>query len=170
MGKRKKTSERGHRRVFGGRRGERGADVFEAALVLPILLTLMIALYSFGRGWDTYQTMTRAAREGARQAVTTTCATCGNTSYTSTEIRDQFVFPSLRAAGLDTSSSVLLSSYQQGYEWLDPADTVCGVYVKFSYPYTIHIPFTPVPLTTFTLKTNVQMRLENQPPSGGTCP
>jgi Flp pilus assembly protein TadG len=159
-------AETGRRRSPGG---ERGADVFEAALVLPILLTLFLAFWSFGRGWDTYQTMTRAAREGARQAVTTNCATCGNVAYTDTQIRDQFVFPALQAAGLDTSNTLLQSSYTQGYTWMDSAHLVCGIYIKFSYPYTIHIPFTPVPMTTITLTTNVQMRMENQP-LGSTCP
>ena len=152
--------------TFGKKRGERGADVFEAALVLPILLTLFLALYSFGRGWDIYQTMTRAAREGVREAVTTSCAMCGD-SYTPAtgtgSIQSDIVFPALQAAGIDTSNSVLQSSYHQGVAVLDQAGDVCGVYITFSYPYNLTIPFLPWTLGTITLTTRVQMRYENQP-------
>lgn len=152
--------------TFGKRRGERGADVFEAALVLPILLTLLLALFSFGRGWDLYQTMTRAAREGVRDAVTTSCAMCGDSYRPATgtgSIQSDIVFPALQAAGIDTSNSLLQSTYHQGTAVLDQAGTVCGVYITFSYPYKVQIPFIPWTLTTVTLTTKVQMRYENTP-------
>ena len=154
--------------TFGKRRGERGADVFEAALVLPILLTLFLALFSFGRGWDIYQTMTRAAREGVRDAVTTSCAMCGDSYRPATgtgSIQSDIVFPALQAAGIDTSNAVLTSSYKQGVVVLaqNGAVSVCGVYITFSYPYKVKIPFIPWTLTTITLTTKVQMRYENQP-------
>lgn len=152
-----------------GRHGERGSDVFEAAMVLPVILTIMIALFAFGRGWDIYQTMTRAAREGVRQAITTSCAMCGSSSYSTSDIQTDFVFPALQAAGINTSDATLQSTYQQGYAWLDTGDTICGAYVKFSYPYIIRLPFLKTNLTTITLNTDVQMRLENQP-TDGTCP
>lgn len=144
-------------------RGERGADVVEAALVLPLLLTLLLALYSFGRGWDIYQTMTRAAREGVREAVTTSCATCGNSYTAPSEIQSNIVFPALQEAGIDTTNSLLTSSYKQVQGPLDAAGNVCGVYITFSYPYRLAIPFIPLNLGTITLTTKVQMRLENMP-------
>ncbi len=152
-------------RGFRGTRGERGADVFEAALVLPILLMVILGLFAFGRGWDVYQTMTRAAREGVRQAVTTECATCGSGMVynSASDIEDNVVFPMLQAAGLNTNNSVLQNSYHQGITTLDSAGKVCGAYITFSYPYELRIPFIPQPVTTITFTTKVQMRLENQP-------
>ncbi len=150
----------------GGRPAERGAEILEAALAIPVLLLIVFTLYSFARGWDIHETMTRAAREGVRQAVTTNCATCGNTYYTNDYVQNQFVFPALAAAGLDTSQ---VENYTQGYAWLDTAHQVCGVYVSFKYPYQLMVPFTPAPVTKLTLETDVQMRLENQPNDGG-CP
>ena len=138
--------------------------------MLPILLTLMLALFSFGRAWDVYQTMTRAAREGVHDAVMTQCATCdtGMDYDPSTYIHDNIVFPALQATGIDTSKVL---NYSQGYTWLDPSNTVCGVYISFQYPYQLSIPFVPVPITNITLSTRVQMRLENPPSAGaGTCP
>jgi Flp pilus assembly protein TadG len=157
----------GKRKVtYGRNRGERGADVLEAAFVLPILLTLVFALYSFGRGWDIYQTMTRAAREGVHEAVTTSCAMCGN-SYTPAtgpgSIQSDIVFPALQAAGINTSNSVLTTSYHQGVTVLDQSGSVCGAYITFSYPYNLTVPFLPWTLTTITLTTKVQMRYENMP-------
>lgn len=169
MSKQLRISDTGDSRLFVRRRTERGSDVFEAALVLPVLLTILLAMFAFGRGWDIYQTMTRAAREGVRQAVTTSCAMCGSASYTTSQVQTNYVFPALQAAGLNTSDSTLLSTYQQGYSWLDSADTVCGAYIKFSYPYTLRVPFISLSLTTITLNTDVEMRLENQP-TDGTCP
>jgi len=58
------------------------AEVAELAVVLPILFTLIFAIFSFGRAYNVYSTVTRAAQEGARVAVTPACATC--TSFTST--------------------------------------------------------------------------------------
>lgn len=150
--------------------GERGADIVEAALVLPILLTLFLALYSFGRGWDIYQTMTRAAREGVRHAVTTDCATCGTGMdyQSSTTIQNDVVFPALKAAGINTS---MVQNYSQGYTWLDSSNTVCGAYISFQLPWQLQIPFIPVTITNIMLKTDVKMRLENQPGVGSpTCP
>lgn len=155
---RKLTVGRGH--------GERGADVFEAALVLPVLMTLLMALFAFGRGWDIYQTMTRAAREGVREATTTSCATCGSSYTAPAEIQSNIVFPALRAAGLDTSNPLLNSTYEQVQAPIDQAGTVCGVYITFSYPDRLQIPFIPMNLGTIRLTTKVQMRLENMPLGG----
>jgi len=41
----------------------------EFALVLPIFLLLVIGVIEFGRAWNLQQTITDAAREGARRAV-----------------------------------------------------------------------------------------------------
>ncbi len=154
-----------------------GAEVMEMALVVPLVLTLVIGLIFTARAYDVYQTMTRAAREGARLAVLTSCATCGNTSYTDTYVRDNFVFPALRAANLDPAN-IPPSSYDQTYEWMDPGNASatppvppqqCAIKISFDYPFRLVVPFTSANLTTITLSTTVKMRLENQP-TGSTCP
>ena len=56
-----------------------GAEIAEAAVVLPLVFMLILGIYWFGRAYNIYATITHAAREGARAATAQTCATCGNT-------------------------------------------------------------------------------------------
>ena len=48
---------------------ERGMALLEAALTLPLLLLVSVGIFEFGRGYQTWQVLTNAAREGARVAV-----------------------------------------------------------------------------------------------------
>jgi hypothetical protein len=143
-------------------------------MVIPILLMLLLGIISFGRAWNTYQTITRAAREGAKAAVLPPCAlysTGGcpgsNSTYSSTDIWSNFVDPVLQSAHLDTAK---VTNPSITYVLLDPNDptpNICGLRLSFDYPYTFSLPFTSVNLTTINLSTTVQMRLEEQP---ATCP
>lgn len=45
---------------------ERGANLVEAALVLPLLILLLVFVVDLGRAYFTYITMIDVAREGAR--------------------------------------------------------------------------------------------------------
>lgn len=153
-------------------KAESGAELVEAALVLPILLMLLLGIIAFGRAWNTYQTMTRAAREGARMAVLTPCADStycsGATTYDANAIWTNFINPALAAANLNTSK---VTNQTIKYVWLDPNDpspSICGIQVSFTYPYTFLLPFTSVNATTINFTTKVQMRLESPPIN--TCP
>jgi Flp pilus assembly protein TadG len=48
------------------RRGERGANLVEFALVLPLLVLLLAGVADFGRAFNNYIIITNASREGAR--------------------------------------------------------------------------------------------------------
>jgi hypothetical protein len=50
-------------------RGERGNALIETAITLPILLLISVAIFEFGRAYQTWEVLTNAAREGARIAV-----------------------------------------------------------------------------------------------------
>jgi Flp pilus assembly protein TadG len=50
------------------RRGERGANLVEFALVLPLLVLLLAGVADFGRAFNNYMIITNASREGARYA------------------------------------------------------------------------------------------------------
>ena len=47
-------------------RSERGAELVEFALVLPMLLLLGLGIFDFGMLFQRYEVVTNAAREGAR--------------------------------------------------------------------------------------------------------
>ena len=51
------------------RKSERGAELVEFALMLPILLVIFAGLWAFGRAYRAYQAITNAAREGVRLGV-----------------------------------------------------------------------------------------------------
>src|SRR5262245_36628295 len=56
--------------LFRGRReSERGAELIEFALVLPLLLLLVLGIVDFGFMFQRLEVVTNAAREGARIAV-----------------------------------------------------------------------------------------------------
>lgn len=144
-------------------RDEAGAELLEAALVLPILLMLLLGIVVFGRGWNIYQTITRAAREGAREAVMSPCATCSGPNYDGNGVLTNFIQPAMEADGLDPKG---IKNYQAIYVALDPNDPIpyiCGIQISFDYPYAMWIPFTTLKYSTITLSTKVQMMLENQP-------
>lgn len=69
-------------------RSERGAELIEFALVLPLLLFIIMGLIDFGFLFQRFQVVTNAAREGARMAVLPGYATADVTarvqSYVST--------------------------------------------------------------------------------------
>ena len=55
-----------HRRASGTRRGQ---ALVEFALVLPIFILVLVAIFDLGRAVFAYNTLTNAAREGARMAI-----------------------------------------------------------------------------------------------------
>lgn len=79
-----------------------GAEIAEAAAVLPLVFMLLLGIYWFGRAYNIYATITHAAREGTRVAAARSCATCGSpdAQVTADQIADT-VAQSLLAARLD---------------------------------------------------------------------
>jgi hypothetical protein len=140
-------------------RGQEGAELVEAAFVISLLLMLLIGITWMARAYNTHETLTRAAREGARLAVTPSCATCGNTYPTDDEIRtvveqiltSSSLNPSLMA-GFTVTRGMILNPGSPPEER--------GVVVGFSYPFQFVMPFTSLHLTTLTLSAQVQMREE----------
>jgi Flp pilus assembly protein TadG len=50
-------------------KNERGAALLETAVTLPLILLVSVAIFEFGRAYQTWQVLTNAAREGARVAI-----------------------------------------------------------------------------------------------------
>lgn len=138
---------------------EKGAELVEAAFVIPMLLMLLIGMVWIAQGYNVYQTMTRATREGARFAVAPTCATCGNVFPTQTEVR-AVIDAALSVASLKPN---LVSNFtMQRNVVLNPTTTPqeTGVVISYDYPFTFFMPFTSVHLTSISIPISIQMREE----------
>jgi hypothetical protein len=83
--------------------GTEGQEVAEAALVLPIVFLILVAIFWFGRAFNISGTLERAAKEGALTASQATCATCGNAFSSNTNIADA-VQSVLSASSINVSS------------------------------------------------------------------
>ena len=55
-----------------------GAEIAEAALVLPFVFMLLLGIVWFGRAFNIYSTIQQAAQQGAIAAARNTCASCGD--------------------------------------------------------------------------------------------
>ena len=164
-----------------------GAEIAEAAAVLPVLFLILLGIFYFGRAYNIYGTITQAAMQGARAAVAPSCATCTNTTLTADVIATNYVAPALQASKLDPAqvqplnpTACLCNSaacattvacdpagigatpsicVQQNVVLSNNASApqVCGTSVSFQYPYAFNLPFTSFNLN---LKARAQMRGE----------
>jgi Flp pilus assembly protein TadG len=174
---------------------ESGAELVEAAFVIPILLMLLLGIVWIGRAYNVYETITRAAREGDRYAVLPSCISCSPsnamaTTYTSAGTTStpacvggttyeftNYVSPVLASSALDPTK--VLNYCQQAVvlnPTSDPSAQECGVQISFEYPVQFLIPFTSLNAATINIPTSATMRMENQPfnttttPHTPTCP
>jgi len=164
----------------------RGAEIAEAAIVLPLMFTLLLGIYWFGRAYNIYSTITHAAREGARAATAPTAALSGNTPLTeaqvATRVREVLqaskldpaqvtpLLPNPALKDCDTGVAVVpacgaspaicfLSNVRINDPTVGPA--ACGVSVSFQYPYQFYLPFTSLNGQLVRLKADVQTTGEN---------
>ena len=169
----------------------RGAEIAEAAAVLPIMFMMILGIFWFGQAFSIYGTITRAAQDGARAgAAAPNCTTCtaGNTAATNAS---NAVQSALVAAHLDPSKIVPLAN------WTPPAPVdcvtgnavactnvgkvcvqthvrlptqlptpgtgaVCGISVSFEYPYQFWLPFTSLNQQSIQMQAVARVRMETQ--------
>jgi hypothetical protein len=166
-----------------------GAEIAEAALVLPLVFMLLLGIIWFGRAFNIYSTITQAAQQGAIFTARETCVTCGNDPPTDKEVYDHVVAV-LQSSNLDpkqipsSASPSLLpcpsppappppptpGCKQHKNIWVcrtvqlnisaGAAQTPqCGSAVSFQYPFQFSVPFTS--LNQITLSAQAQSRMEN---------
>jgi Flp pilus assembly protein TadG len=148
-------------RISGTVREEKGAEVVEFAFIAPLLFTVLIGIFWFARAYNTYETITRAAREGVRFAVAPNCASCGNQLPSDREIQG-VISASLKASALDPTRTnpnpVTITRTSIPVGGGAPPDT--DVSVSFTYPFQFNVPFISANLTTVRIPTSVHMRQE----------
>jgi Flp pilus assembly protein TadG len=169
-----------------------GAEIAEAAAVLPLMFMVLLGIFWFGQAFRLYGTITRAAQEGARAGAAPYCTTCG-TQYSSTASAANAVTAvnsALLASNLDPTavqgpspppalnacssngnscqavagSNVCVQPSVQLYNTtvIPGGAGVCGVAVTFQYPYRFWLPFTSVNNQQIMLTASARVRVETQ--------
>jgi Flp pilus assembly protein TadG len=160
-----------------------GAEIAEAALVLPLVFMLLLGIVWFGRAFNIYSTIQQAAQQGAITAARSTCVTCNNTQATDTTVAS-VVTSLMQSSSLDvaqiqaTSPAPLFCVDPPGGACttrnniticrnvqLNPAAGVqplqCGTMVSFQYPFQFYLPFTSLNLQPIVMTAQAQSRMEN---------
>ncbi len=164
---------------------ERGAELVEFGFILLGLMMLLLGIFEFARAYNIYQTITRAAREGAHAAVMPTSSADGNTytlldtssysvgtcqvpaSTTSSPSTPTFDGPISQALTASSLNPAEVQQYEECVGWINPtttSDNQCGLTIAFQYPVQLNIPipFANKPwVTSFNVQTSVTMRLED---------
>jgi len=106
-------------------RDERGQAMVEFAFVVPIILTLVLAIIQFGIAYNNYVTLTDAARAGARKAAVSRYLGSGSAT--------QACKDAVTNSASDLNASDLQISCTSS--WAPASD----VEVNATYPYDINI-------------------------------
>ena len=140
-----------------------GQAMVEFALVVPIFLLLVIGVIEFGRAWNLQQTITDAAREGARRAVVF------DPTLTVAEVQTA-VKAKIQAAGFDSTQATIVwqdctaaCTALADFNALARGD-VLNVQVRMPYRFIFLKPLMNLANTSsngsLTLQTATQMRKE----------
>jgi TadE-like protein len=169
---------------------ETGAEIAEAAVVLPIVFMFLLGIVWFGRAFNIYSTITHAAQQGAIAAARSSCVTCGNNIATDTTVDDVIVAvlqssnlnpsqiqaspkPSLAACvsppappgggcpSTATANIWICRNVQLNSSSVPTLPQQCGSVVTFQYPFTASLPFTSLNQRTIVLTAQAQSRMEN---------
>jgi Flp pilus assembly protein TadG len=167
-----------------------GAEIAEAAAVLPLMFMVLIGIFWFGQAFRLYGTITRAAQDGARAGAAPYCTTCTAVNSVATNAVNA-VNSALLASNLNPSavqgppsppalnacpsngnnscqsiagSNVCVQTSIQLYNTsVTPGGAgVCGVAVTFQYPYRFWLPFTALNNQQIMLTASARVRVETQ--------
>ena len=164
-----------------------GAEILEAALVLPLVFMFLLGTIWFGRAFNIYSTIQQAAQQGAIAAARASCATCGN-AETAPGAVDTVVSNVLQADNLSLSQIQKWEANTPTPGLLDcpapaPAHSCsltgnkiwvcssvllnsatqpaqCGAMVSFQYPFSFSL-LSLTSLGSVTMSAQAQSRMEN---------
>jgi hypothetical protein len=162
-----------------------GAEIAEAAVVLPLVFMLLLGIVWFGRAFNIYSTITQAAQQGAITAARASCATCApSNNFPSDGTVDNAVYAVMRASSIDptqiptnsnppnpmpcvsppvpctgTNITICRQVLLNPAAGIQPAQ--CGTIVSFQYPFQFYLPFTSLNMQQITLSAQAQSRMEN---------
>lgn len=123
------------RRSLSRKQSDSGAAMVEFALIAPLLLLLVFGTIEFGRAYNVQNTLTHAAREGAREYAISQDAAAGE------------------AAAKDAATSLKKSQITATLSSCDPGQPAT---VRLEYPFELRIAFFPI--SNMTLASEGVMR------------
>jgi Flp pilus assembly protein TadG len=168
-----------------------GAEIAEAAAVLPLMFMILLGIFWFGQAFSIYGAINRAAHDGARAGSIYYCVTCIGTnniaSYSTNAINA--VNTALTQSKLDptqtrypappltfnicpgitggtpncqgTSTNVCVQMPVQISNPSTGATGACGISVSFQYPYQFWLPFSSLNKQKIYLNASAQVSVEN---------
>jgi Flp pilus assembly protein TadG len=162
----------------------RGAEIAEAAAVLPLMFMILLGIFWFGQAFSIYGAITRAAQEGARAGAAPYCTTCSSpnsvvtnaanavqAAMTASKLNPALMQPpasppvftacsggsaSCQGTNICVQAPVQLSTATSG------ATGVCGISVSLQYPFQFWLPFTSLSKQQIWLTASARVRMENQ--------
>ena len=170
---------------------EKGAEIAEVAVVLPVAFMFLLGIVWFGRAFNIYSTITQAAQQGAIAAARGSCASCGNT-FASDAAVDNVIYAVMQASHLDTTQIAANGGLPRQLPCPSPPapaggctttnnitvcrsvilnptsdsgdptqPSQCGAIVTFRYPFQFYLPFTSLNQQRIVLTAQSQTRMEN---------
>jgi len=134
--------------------GRRGQSLVEFALVVPILLLMLVGIIEFGRAWNVSQTVTDAARQGARIA-----AVLSGRGWLDPEITDSV--DATVAASLLNGAHINCNSCVENIVGAGVRDAAVTVTVAVPYQFMLLRPFMALANDgLITLRSGATMRNE----------
>jgi len=167
----------------------RGAEIAEAAAVLPLMFMMILGIFWFGQAFSMYGTITRAAQDGARAGAAPYCATCGTAAQPGVNAFNAVQAaltiaklnpnnaqplspqPVLNSCATDggtvpcdgtAGSHICVQSQVQLSPTVGGATGVCGISVTFRYPFRFKLPFTSLNNQQIWLTATARARMETQ--------
>jgi Flp pilus assembly protein TadG len=166
----------------------RGAEIAEAAAVLPLMFMFLLGIFWFGQAFSIYGAITRAAQEGARAGAVPYCATCSVNNNTFTQYgtnavnavqaamiaskldpslaRPPVTPPSFTACGTYSSAcnpaspKVCVQAPVQMTSLPSGGAGICGISVSFQYPFQFWLPFTSLNKQQIWITASARVRME----------
>jgi hypothetical protein len=161
----------------------RGAEIAEAAAVLPIMFMVLLGIFWFGQAFSIYGAITRAAQEGARAGSVPQCTSCGSTATYNTyaTAAQTAVSNALLTSNLDptqmpsvtpptfTPCPGVVTACGPGQacvqlpvqlETQSQGTTDCGISVFIQYPFKFWLPFTSINNQQILLSASASARME----------
>jgi Flp pilus assembly protein TadG len=132
--------------------GEAGQATVELALVLPILMIIVIAVFEFGRAWNVRQVVTDAARVGARVAAVANT----NTTWPSDTARNA-TRAAMAAAGITApNTEPVITGFRGGPD----TDVTVAIAIPYTFGFLGPLMQWTTGQSTITIRSRVTYRNE----------